>query len=254
MGIVDAHGRWGWRIWRQRLYVPLFKRYGLDVNAGAYALEPAGRTRRRVHTVSALVGTPAGGKIRTLLLAGVNAYLAGDKSALDEAWLNYALDIHLSDGGEGAVAPLVEQALASDDPVFRPEALSAASRTGRPESALMMLNLADPRLRDSERQIILDAVMARSSTRELGYEWIRGNLDTLLTGSSGVYYAARLPRALGTFCSEDWARRLEEEMRPRFASGSGAVELERSIERVRNCGVLDRELGKSISEEFAKLR
>lgn len=254
MGIVDAQGRWGWRTWRQKLYVPLFERYGLDVRAGAYAQEPASRSRRRVQTVSTLVGTPAGGTIRTLMLAGVKAYLAGDKSALDEAWLDHALDLYLYYGGKEAVAPLVDQALDSDDAVFRPEALSAAARTGRPESALMMLNLDDPRLRESERQVIIDAVMARSSTRELGYEWIHDHLDTLLAGSSGVYYAARLPRVLGTFCSEGWAQRLEQEMRPRFASGSGAIELERSIEKVRNCGVLDRELGNTISEEFADLR
>lgn len=254
MGIVDAQGRWGWRIWRQRHYVPLFERYGLDVRAGAYAHEPAARSRRRVQTVSTLVGTPAGGKIRTLLLEGVKAYLAGDKTALDEAWLDHALDLYLYYGGKEAVAPLVEQALASDDPVFRPEALSAAARTSRAESALMMLNLDDPRLRESERLDIVDAVMARSPTRELGYEWIEEHLDALLAGSSGVYYAARLPRAVGTFCSEEWAERIARELRPRFASGSGAIELERSIEKVRNCGVLDRELGNLISEEFVKLK
>ncbi|PEQ14687.1 aminopeptidase [Novosphingobium sp. PC22D] len=254
MGLVDATGRWGWRRFRQRLYLPLLKRYGFDPSAGAYAGEPAERSQRRVQVVAALLGTPGGGRLRDNLMAAVTAYLAGDKRALDETWLDHGLDLHLYFNGEAAARELVEKALASDDPVFRPEALAAASRTGDKDVSAWLLDLKDPRLRESERQEIVEGVMARSATRELGYAWILRHLDALLEGSSGVYYASRLPRALGHFCSRDWAERIAEEMRPRFALTSGATELERSIERVRNCGALDRELGAVISEEFRDLK
>ncbi|MDE8650774.1 M1 family metallopeptidase [Novosphingobium sp. H3SJ31-1] len=254
MGIVDAEGRRGWRDFRQRTYLKLLGEYGFDPRAGAYAHEPAERTQRRVQIVSALLGTAGAGHLRRQLRDATEAYLAGDHAALDPSWLAHALDLHLYFGNDKTARALVEQALSSEDPVFRPEALGAAARTGNKAIAAWLLDLDDPRLRPSERSDILDGVMARSSTRDEGYEWIVRHADSLLSGSGGLFFATRLPRAVGHFCSVARADRIASDLRPKLAATPGAVELERSIERVRNCGVLDKTLGMEISRGFAKLR
>ena len=252
-GIVHASGRRAFRRFRERLYMPLLKDYGFDPRAGVYADEAPSRTQRRVQIVSALIGTGRGGKIRKQLSLASKAYLAGDKSALDQAWLDRALDYYLFEEGSDATRALVERALSSEDPVFRPAALAAASRTGRKDTAEWLLSLDDPRLRESEKADFLDGVMARTATRDFGYDWALQHFDELLAASDGQFFSRRLPQMLGRFCSVERAEQIERDFKPRFAGTPGALELDRAIERVRNCGLLDDLLGNQIEEEFLKL-
>jgi hypothetical protein len=249
--IVGAQGRRGFRRLRERLYLPLLATYGFDPRAGLYARETSARMQRRVQIVNALVGTEGGREIRRKLGLAVTAYVAGDRAALDPAWLDHALDIYLFERDGAAVRTLVDQALASQDPVFRPAALGAAARFGSPEIAAWLLALDDPRLREGEKRDVLDGVMARSTTREYGYGWALANLDTLLAGGTS---ARRLPSMLGRFCSVAWAARIRREFGPRLATTPGALELDRAVERVRNCGLLDDMMGPQIDAEFAAMR
>lgn len=253
-GIVGAAGRRGFGAFRERLYTPLLKEYGFDPRAGIYAHEPPARLQRRVQVVSALIGTGRGGRIRRQLSAATDAYLSGDRAALDEAWLDHALDLHLFGKGREAVGPLVEQALASEDPVFRPAALGAAARTGRQDIAAWLLSLDDSRLRESEKREFLDGIMARSATRDFGYDWAAAHLDERLAQNGGQFFSKGLPQMLGRFCSVEHAERIARDFRPRLAGTPGALELDRAIERVRNCGLLKDLLGHQIDEEFGKLR
>ncbi|MET1756080.1 M1 family metallopeptidase [Novosphingobium sp. RD2P27] len=252
-GLVDAEGRRAWVSFRQRLYAPMLRRYGFDPSAGAYAEEHPAQTRWRTALVAVLLGTPRGRKLRGQLQDAAEKYLRGDRAALDQAWLDQALDLHIVGVGETAARQLVDQALASEDPVFRPAALVAAARSSKPAVAAWLLNMEDARLRASERLDILDGVMARSATRDLGYDWILSHLDTLLAGSDGPFFATRVATALGQFCSTERAEQMSRNLRPRFADTAAALQLERSIEQAHNCGVLAHEFGGAISEEFARL-
>ncbi|MBB4857317.1 hypothetical protein HNO88_000624 [Novosphingobium chloroacetimidivorans] len=254
MGLVDTVGRLGWVRFRQRLYGPLLKRYGFDPRAGVYAGEAPARMRWRSAMLASLLGTSRGARLRHQLQEAATRYLAGDRSALDEAWIDHGFDLYLVDGGEEAARKLVDFALSSEDPVARPAALVAAARSSRTAVASWMLGLTDPRLRASERLDILDGVMARRATRPLGYDWIVANLDSLLKGSEGPFYAARIATALGQFCSVERSEQMATDLRPRFAGTAAALQLDRSIEQVRNCGTLDEQLGAAISEEFAALK
>ncbi|WP_404479769.1 M1 family metallopeptidase [Novosphingobium sp. BL-52-GroH] len=249
--IVGASGRRGFRLFREKLYLPLLRAYGFDPRAGVYAREPAARMQRRVQIVNALVGTGGGKDIRRKLGAAATAYVAGDRAALDPAWLDHALDIFLFERDGAAVRKLVDQALASQDPVFRPAALGAAARFGNPEVAAWLLALQDPRLRENEKRDVLDGVMSRSSTREYGYGWALAHADALLADGS---FAMRLPQALGRFCSVAWATRIGRDFGGRLAGTAGALELDRAVERVRNCGLLDDMMGTQIDAEFVALR
>lgn len=252
--IVSAQGRRGFRLLREKLYLPLLKEYGFDPRAGLYARDAAARTQRRVQVVNALVGTGSGRGLRKQLDDAAVAYLAGDRAALDPAWFDHAFDIYLYNRDAAAVRGLLEKALASEDPVFRPEALGAVARTGFPEMAAWLLALDDPRLRESERRDILDNVMARSASRDYGYDWALAHVGALLGGADGLAFATRLPQMLGRYCSVARADRIAKDFGAPFAGTPGALELDRAVERVRNCGLLDDMMGKQIDAEFATLR
>lgn len=253
-GFVGTPARRSFGLLRERLYAPLLKELGFDPRLGVYAHEAPARTQRRVQVVAALLNTGRGARLRDQLADAMAAYLAGDHAALDPAWLDHALDLYLYRRPAEAARDLVDRALASEDPVFRPAALAAASRTGDAKLAAWLLAMDDPRLRESERRDLLDGVMARSATRELGYDWALAHLDGLLDGSDGPFLVRRLPQMLGRFCSVDRATRIARDFKARLAGTPGALELDRAIERVRNCGLLDDMLGAQIDAEFAKLK
>jgi Aminopeptidase N len=253
-GIISASGRRGFRTFREKLYVPLLEQYGFDPHAGVYARDAPARLQRRAQVVSALLGTSRGARLRDQLNVAAEQYLAGDTQALDSAWFDHGFDMYLFTRDEDAAKDLVERALASEDPVFRPAGLRAAARTGRKSTATWLLALDDPRLRPSERRDFLDGIMARSTTRDVGYNWIIANIDRLLAGSEGQFFSSRLPQVLGSFCSVSWSVRIARDMRQRFAGTPGALELERAIERDRNCGLLDDMMGQQIDAEFTRLR
>ena len=96
--------------------------------------------------------------------------------------------------------------------------------------------------------------MSRSSTRDYGYLWLMENLEEFTETQSGIFFASRLPAMLSYFCSVERADHFAQALRPRFAGKAGGLELERAIERVRNCGVLDDRKGAEISAGFARLR
>jgi aminopeptidase N len=252
--IVGAQGRRGFRQLRDRLYGPFLKEYGFDPRFGVYAREPASRAQRRVQVVNALVGARGGRALRRLLEDAAVAYLAGDRAALDPTWFDHAFDLYLYERDAEAVRKLLDQALASEDPVFRPAALAAVARTGFPKMAAWLLELKDPRLREGERRDILDGVMARSASREYGYDWALRNVKPLLDAADAQAFSTRLPQMLGRFCSVPWAERIARDFGPAFAGTPGVLELERAVERVRNCGLLDDMMGSRIDEEFAALR
>ncbi|MFD2135290.1 hypothetical protein ACFSLT_08755 [Novosphingobium resinovorum] len=171
--------------------------------------------------VNALVGTGAGRQLRKQLGAAAVAYLAGDGAALDPAWFDHAFDLYLYDRDGAAVRTLVDKALASEDPVFRPAALGAAARTGFPAMAAWLLSLDDPRLRESERRDLLDGIMARSASREYGYGWALSHVGALLGGADGQAVSTRLPQMLGRFCSVAWADRIARDFKAAFAATPG---------------------------------
>lgn len=254
-GLLDDAGRRGWRRFVERLYRPLLARYGFDPRAGAYAAEPAERAQRRVQIVARLAQEGRDKPLRRQLAAATHAFLAGNAQALDPAWLPLGLDVHLTEGKLPAAKALVDQALASEDPSFRPVALGAAAGSGSKEIASWLLDgLDDPRLRPSEKRDLLRGVILTPATREVGYAWLRAHLDELTSGTGGIFFAARLPALLSRFCSVERADAFARELRPRFAGRPGALELERVIERVRNCGILRDQRGAEINADFARLR
>ena len=254
-GIVDAQGRAGWNRFRAGLYGPLLRKYGFDPRAGAYVNEAPERSQRRAQIVQRLLPTHRAVKLRRRLSAATQAFLAGDRTALDPAWFGPALDLYVEAGGLQAAKTLVGRALATEDPEFRPAAIDAAAGSGDEKVARWLFeDLVDSRLRPNERSMVLSAVMSRASTRDFGLRWLMAHLDELMSGRNGIFFSASLPGLFSHFCSVAKAEQLKSELTARFADTSAELEFNRTLERIHNCGVLEDGLGAEISADFAKLR
>ena len=237
-GVLDQEATAHYRRWIGDLARKDFAALGFDPAAGAYTGgEPADLQRRESAVADlAFARDPA---VEATLDKAATAYLAGDSAALDPAFMSLALDAYVRKGGLTAAKTLADAALKSEDPVFRPAALGAIAGSGDAAVARWVLDgFTDKRLRATERLYAVLGVAGTTETRELGYDWLSAHLKDLMAGSSGLFFAQAAPSALGGFCSDDRADEIAERFRPLFANTPGALELERTIEKVRNCAAL----------------
>lgn len=254
-GFLDEAGKAGFQRLVNAVYAPRLKQLGFDPRAGAYAGHDPEETQRRQQAVAYLVRKGGDPALREHVLAATRAYLAGDKQALDAAWFGSGLAAVLEEGGLATAKDLLDRALASTDPVFRPVALGVVGGSGREAIGRWILDeLKDSRLRTSERQNLIRAVVASSGTQDLGWTWLKANYEALANSGGGIFFASRLPEMVSGYCSVARADEIASLLRPRLQGKTGALGLERSIERVRSCGVLKDARGVQLSAALAKVR
>ncbi len=255
LDLLDDKATASLRAFSAQLVRPMLAQYGFDPRQGAYAAEPAERVQRRVQIVGRLAGGAHDPVLRKQLADAATAYLAGDTKALDSMWFGNAFDALVDAGGMPTAKSLLEKALTSQDPVFRPQALLAVGTSGKADIAKWVLDdVRDPRLRVSERLNLVRFVIGNPATRDMGYDWMKSHFAELTSGSGGIFFSSRLPQVLAGFCSAERADEFAREFRPRFAGLTGALELERTIERVRSCGTLKAARRAEASAEIAKLK
>ncbi len=238
-GLLDEGAKAAYRKFVGKLYAPQFKRLGFNPAEGAYAGEDPERTQRRSSVIDALTGTAKDKGLRALLADAGGKFLAGDHAALDSMWYGDTFSALLDRDGVAAARKLFDRALSSQDSSLRPVLLGVIGSSGNKDIGKWVLDDAkDARLRPSERLSLLRGVITSGGTRDIGYSWMKAHLDELLGGSGGIFFAARLPQTLSGFCSVEQAEEFARELRPRFAGKSAEMELERTIERVKSCGLL----------------
>jgi len=148
---------------------------------------------------------------------------------------------------------MAEAALASQDSLFRPSALGAVATSGKEEIAHWLLDeFADPRLRRSERLGLVRGVVGAKGTRDWGFAWLKDHFSELSSGG-GIFFTSRLPALVGGYCSVAKSEEIDAFLRPKLAGKTGALEMERTIERVRSCGVLKDARGAELSAALAKV-
>lgn len=254
-GMLDAAAKAKFRSLLAEIFKPQLAVLGFNPAAGAYAKESPEQSAKRAQIVGRLAEVARDAGLRKQIGAAARAYLAGDKTALDGSWLGTGLAIVVEEGGMAAAKDLAERALASQDPLFRPSALGAISGSGKADVANWVLNeFRDTRLRPSERLGMISDVVQTDGTRDLGFDWLKANFDSLMTSGGGIFFASRLPAIVGGFCSVQKADDIAALMRPKLSGKTGALELERTIERVRSCGKLKDARGAEVSRAFARLK
>ena len=237
-GFFDEAGMAGYRKWLGGIAAKSYATLGFDPSQGAYAGADPDIVQRREAMVSNLLFAKDP-EVESKLAAAASAYLRGDTKALDPAYMGDAFEAYIGGGGLDAAKRLADQALASDDPVFRPRALSAVAGSGDTEIARWVLtDWDDKRLRRTERLNSLLGVADTTETRDMGYTYLSRNLAEMMKGGSGIFFARRVPSVVSDYCSAQQADDIARNFRPVLAHTSGALELERSIERVRNCAAL----------------
>ena len=253
-GLLTPEGEAGYHRLIERIYRPRLKAMGFSPRAAAYASEDPEKSQSREQVVEQLALGARDPALRSQLGSAGRAYLAGDTAALDPTWFGAAFSVIVDEGGLAAAKQLAERGLASQDPQLRPAALYSVAGSGNPEIAKWVLDgFTDPRLRRSERLGLIRAVISDKGTRDMGFEWLKAHFDELASGGGGIFFTAGLPRTVGGFCSSKRADEIAALLGSRLAGKTGALELARTIERVRSCGVLKDARGAELSAALAKL-
>jgi len=253
--LIDQMAIDSYRTFVARLYKPVLAATGFYPRRGAYAGEDPELSQRRAIAVSRLADSERDKPLRQTLKQAAGRYIGGDAAALDPAWYDLAFDVWIAEGGKEAARQLLDKALPSQDSEFRLAALNALAMSGSQEVGNWLLNdLKDERVRPSEQRLLLRGVITTGRTRDIGYKWLRAHLDELTSGSDGIFFSARLPQMLGGFCTTARAEEFGRELRPLFAGKPGALELERAIERVRNCALLRSARMLEVSEQVVRLK
>jgi len=253
-GMMDPAAEAGYRRFLAHTYASRLRAMGFTPRAGAYAAEDPQVSARREAMIARLVRTAKDPALRGQLASAAKAYLAGDAQALDPAWYDLGFAVLIDQGGLDAAQALADKALASSDPLFRPDALGAVAGSGNPAVAQWVLDgFTDSRLRKSERLGLIRGVIGARDTRDMGFAWLKAHFDELTAEGGGIFFTARLPGLVGGFCSAEKADEIAALLRPRLTGKTGALELERTIERVRDCGVLKDQRGAELSAELARV-
>ncbi|NKJ40564.1 M1 family metallopeptidase [Novosphingobium sp. SG720] len=233
---------------------PQLAKLGFDPRAGAHAGDDPDTQQRRVALVAELADTAEDAALNTKLAGAVDAMLAGDAKALDPAFYNSAFKAWLKPHGLAGAKTLMEKALSSEDPVLRPALLRAVGRSNDPAVAKWLVeDFSDKRLRLSEKLMGISLAIASPKTADQAFAWADAHLDSLLSSGGGIFLARSLPQVVSGFCSADKAKAIVA-WRPRFANNSGALELDRAIERVQDCAVLKDQRAAGLSAELAAVK
>ena len=253
-GLLSPEGEAGYHRLIERIYRPKLAAMSFTPRAGAYAGEDPEKSQSREQVVEQLALEARDPGLRSQLAAAGKAYLAGDNKALDPSWFSAAFSVILDEGGLPAAKQLAELGLASQDSLLRPAALYSVAGSGNPEIAKWVLDgFTDARLRRSERLGLIRAVISDKGTRDIGFEWLKAHFDELAGGGGGIFFTAGLPRTVGGFCSTSRADEIGALLGTRLAGKTGSLELARTIERVRSCGVLKDARGAELSAALAKI-
>ena len=252
-GFLDEAGLAGYRKWLGATARRDYETLGFDPRRGAYAGADPEVVQRREGMVSNLLFAKDP-TVEGKLADAAGAYLAGDTKALDPAYMDDAFEAYIDRGGLPAAKLLGDRALDSDDPVFRPAAGRAVASSGNEEIARWVLNdSVDKRMRGPERIRSVLAVASTPETRDLGYDYLTEHLPDLMKSNAGIFIARNIPGVIAGYCSADKADDIARRFRPMFANTPGALELERTIEQVRNCAALKDARGVELNAALAAL-
>lgn len=233
---------------------PQLARLGFDPRKGAHLADDPDTQQRRVALVAELADVAEDAATNATLTKAADGFLTGDAAALDPSFYSSAFKAWLKVHGVDGARRLMETALSSEDPLLRPAALRAIGRSNDPAVAKWLLeDFSDKRLRVNEKLMGVALTIASPATRDYGFGWANAHIDSLLASGAGIFLTRSLPQVVSGFCSTDKAKAIAA-WRPHFANNSGALELERAIERINDCAVLKDQRAADLSATLAAVR
>jgi aminopeptidase N len=250
-GMISGDAIKGYRAFMAGNYGPKLAAVGFDPRAGTYADDDGDRQKLRADLVTLVAGEAEDKALTEKLSAAAKTWLDGDKAALDQAFLGAGLSAYVATGGDTAIAALFEKAVTSDDTLFRDNAMAALGGTNRISAARWLLDhMGDKRLRSGDRTTLIQLMALEPETREMGYQWMVAHYAELVK-TSGIFVASQLPAVPVRYCSAEKATAVEAALRPEIARYQrGALSLDRTVEQINSCGVLEAKRGAEIEAMF----
>lgn len=226
------------------IYAPKLAAIGDDLRAGAYASDSPDKQKLRAALID-LVGIEArDATLRTKLIAGARAYLAGDIKALDQSVMANAFTAYIQEGGVAAAREVSAKMVSSPDELFRGAARDALGTTN--DAAIgrwVIASFQGSTLRPTDKSDLLTELMAQPATRDMAYAYLIANFEPLAK-DAGVFNFGRLMTMPSRFCSTAKADEIAATLGPRETQYKrGALELARTVEVVKSCGLLEQKRG-----------
>ena len=251
-GLISPAALPSYRSLMESIYTPRLTAIGFDPAFGIYASEDPDRQKLRQQLVGLVAFDARDSSVRAKLKAAAEKYLAGDEKALDPAFRGSALTVLAEDGGLATAKMLVEKALSTEDSDIRAAELGAAASAGTTDVADYLLGLSDPRLRTYDRIRVLYGLAETVPTRDYTAKWILEHFDELLASGGGIFMTARIPGALAYQCGVDQANRIQSVLGPRLEKAQiGTLTFQRTVEKIRDCGILKAAKGAEIDAAIA---
>jgi len=250
-GLLPASEAAAYRAFVSATWGPMLEPLGFDPRAGQHATDAPERQQLRSYVASLLANEARDPALQARLAAAAAARLKGDASALDDTFLGDALRAHVALGGEAGLGELFERAVTSDETLFRRNAMRALGSAGNAAAGRWVLDrMGDERLRFMDRLSLLSSLSGDPETRQIAFDWLVAHYEELVSGA-GIFAASTLPTLASGFCSVEAADAVEAALRPLVLKhGRGALELDRTVEQVRSCGLLRAHRGKELETLF----
>jgi aminopeptidase N len=251
-GLIEAGALPAFRRLLQEVYAPHLQRIGFNPGRAAHAADPPEQLRLRGDLVALLAGAGRHEPTRAALATAATAYLGGNEAALDLAFLQPALRVHVQTQGMAAAEALLARAIASSDSTFRGAAIGALSSSGNVEIGQWLLaQTGREGLRSNEVMNIAGGLIGRPETRDLGFAWLRDNAVRLID-AQGAPSLSRLVGMPSSLCDAGRAAEAEATLRPLVLKHNrGALALDRTLERIRTCAALKQRRSAEVSAAVA---
>jgi aminopeptidase N len=238
-GMIVGTAQADYRKFMTAVYGRRFAALGFNPAAGAHSGDAPDQQKLRQQMLDLVVDDVRDTVVRRQLAAAAKAFLGGNTTALDQAFYNSAMHVHVEEGGLAATKALYERILVTPDELFRAAALDALGTSGRKEDARWLIGqFSDQRLRSPDRLTIMQSLVETQATREQAFDWFQSHYEEFVKGT-GLFAVLSTPRLPQSFCSVQKAAEIDRVLRPKVvASGRGELAIRRTIEQVRSCGLL----------------
>jgi aminopeptidase N len=252
--LIDIKDRWADPATRmaiaahlRELYAPRLTELGLDVRRGAYAGESAERRQLRRSLANLVVMHGLDPVLRAKLADAARASLT-DPAALDREFRALAWSIGVQDLGDPFAQSLEALLLASEDSQLRQDAATGIGAAEDPKSSARALGLVgNPALRTMEMFPLLGGQLDSPVTRDAAWNWLESNFDRVLAGLPGYAKDATFGMA-EAYCDAKRRPAIEQKLTAKAKEiGSGALEVQRTLEGIDLCVAQRAALGPSVA-------
>jgi len=234
------------------IYSPRLVAIGFDPSAGAGAQAPAQRQALRQSLVPLVALSARDASVRQRLLAAAEAFLDGNKNALDPSMRVTAFSVGVQERGVPFMTRVHDAMVKSDDSFYRQDSAVALGAANTPELAKRAVDYAlSPDLKSLEGVRVLFSLAGQPESRDVLSDALEHHFKQVEETFPG-FARTKVVELFGAYCSADALARIDRIVVPALKEiGGGELELSQTRERVSLCMALKEAKGAEIAKELA---